>query len=68
MAKEYELKKAKKQVEIAVEEGRAIRAKGAALKATPELIELEIAQKWDGKTPSTVVVGQGRGNVLLPLR
>ncbi len=72
LAKNYELEKAKKEAEIvqvqAEAEARAVRIKGDALKSSPEVVELEIAKKWDGKAPSTVVVGKGGGNVLLPLR
>lgn len=72
LAKRYELEKAKREAEITVvnaeAEAKAVRTKGAALRSSPEVIELEIAKKWDGKTPSTVVVGKGGGNVLLPLR
>lgn len=72
LAKNYELVKAEKEAEItrvqAQAEANAVRIKGDALKASPQVIELEIAKKWDGKVPSTVVVGKGGGNVLLPLR
>lgn len=72
LAKSYELDKAKKDAEItrvqAEAEANAVRIKGDALKASAGVVELEIAKKWDGKTPTTVVVGKGGGNVLLPLR
>ncbi len=72
LAKRYELEKAKREAEITIvnaeAEAKAVRIKGDALRSAPEVIELEIAKKWDGKTPSTVVVGKGGGNVLLPLR
>ncbi len=72
LAKEYELRKATKQAEIVIVEAgavaKAIEIKGKALRMSPDVIELEIAKKWDGKTPTTVVVGKGGGNVLLPLR
>jgi hypothetical protein len=72
LAKEYELRKAKKDAEITVvnaeAEAKAVKIKGAALKTSPEVIELEIAKKWNGESPATVVVGKGGGNVLLPLR
>jgi prohibitin 2 len=72
LAKNYELDKARKESEItrvqAEAEANAVRIKGDALKASPAVVELEIAKKWDGKAPSTVVVGKGGGNVLLPLR
>ncbi len=72
LAKNYELDKAKKQAEIvqveAEAEAKAVHIKGQALKASPEVIELEIAKKWNGTPPTTVVVGKGGGNVLLPLK
>ncbi|MEB3206721.1 MAG: prohibitin family protein [Vampirovibrionales bacterium] len=72
LAKKYELEKARQEAEItrvqAEAEANAVRIKGQALKSSPEVVELEIAKKWDGKSPSTVVVGKGGGNVLLPLR
>ena len=72
LAKRYELDKARRDAEITVvnaeAEAKAVKIKGAALKSAPEVIELEIAKKWDGKAPTTVVVGKGGSNVLLPLR
>lgn len=72
LAKEYELLKAKKESEItlvnAKAEAEAVKIKGEALANSPRVIDLEIAKKWDGKTPTTVVVGSGGANVLLPLR
>lgn len=65
LAKDYELKKAQKQAEIVVVEAKAeadaVRLKGEALKRAPEVIELEIVKKWDGKSPATVVTGKGGG-------
>jgi prohibitin 2 len=47
-------------------EAKAIRIRGDALRASREVIDLTIAEKWDGKAP--LVVGGGAGaNVLLPL-
>lgn len=70
--KEYELEIAKKDAEIKVVtaegEAKAIKIKGDALKASPEVIQLEIAKKWDGKAPQSVVTGSGGANVLLPLK
>jgi prohibitin 2 len=72
LAKRYELDKARKDAEItlvnAEAEARSVKIKGDALSRSPQVIELEIAKKWDGKAPQTVVVGKGGGNVLLPLR
>ncbi len=49
-------------------EAEAIRIRALAIKDNPNLIQLQIVEKWDGKTP-LVVGGQGAGgaNVLLPL-
>jgi regulator of protease activity HflC (stomatin/prohibitin superfamily) len=72
LAKEYELKKAQKEAEITVVNARAeaesVKIKGDALASSPRVIELEIVKKWDGKTPQTVVTGQGGANILLPTR
>lgn len=72
LAKRYELDKARKDAEItlvnAEAEARSVKIKGEALSRSPQVIELEIAKKWNGEVPQTVVVGKGGGNVLLPLR
>lgn len=72
LAKTYELQKAQKEAEITVvnakAEAEAVRIKGEALKASPEVISLEISKKWNGIAPTTVVVGTGGANVLLPLK
>ena len=47
-------------------EAKAISIRGAAIKQNPGLINLQIAEKWNGVSP--LVVGAGSGsNVLLPL-
>jgi prohibitin 2 len=47
-------------------EAKSIRIRGEAIKANPGLINLQIAEKWNGVSP--LVVGAGSGsNVLLPL-
>ncbi|MEM9446093.1 MAG: prohibitin family protein [Verrucomicrobiota bacterium] len=70
--KDYELQIAEKDAQIAIVkaegEAKAIKIRGEALQASPEVIELQIAEKWDGKSPQTVVTGNGGANVLLPLR
>jgi prohibitin 2 len=73
LAKSFELDKERKQAEItlvrAEAEAKAVGIKGDALKSAPEVIQLEIAQKWDGKAPLSVSVGHGGGtNILLPLK
>ena len=71
-AKEYELKKAQKEAEITIVNAKAeaegVRIKGEALQLSPMVIQLEIAKKWDGKAPQSVVVGEGGANILLPLK
>ncbi|MGF1678640.1 MAG: prohibitin family protein [Candidatus Methylacidiphilales bacterium] len=49
-------------------EAKAARVIGETLRQNPQVIEMEIARKWDGKAPQTVVTGSGGSNVLLPLR
>jgi regulator of protease activity HflC (stomatin/prohibitin superfamily) len=72
-AKSFELDKEKKQAEItlvrAEAEAKSVGIKGEALKSAPEVIQLEIAQRWDGKAPLSVSVGNGGGtNILLPIK
>lgn len=49
-------------------EAEAIRVRGQALRETPQLVQLQIVEKWDGKAP-LVVGGQGGGSAsfILPL-
>ena len=72
LAKSFELEKEKKQAEITIvrakAEAESVRIKGEALKLSPEMIQFEIVQRWDGKSPNTVAVGQGGSNILLPLK
>lgn len=46
-------------------EANAIRIRGQALKETPQLIDLQIVEKWNGVSP--LVVGESKGNTILPL-
>lgn len=39
-------------------EAAAIRARGEALRDTPKLVELTLAEKWNGVLPTTMVPGQ----------
>jgi prohibitin 2 len=72
LAKSFELDKAKKEAEITIvkaqAEAESIKIKGEAIKAAPDVIQLEIANKWDGKTPQSVVTTTGGANILLPLK
>ncbi|MFM2295575.1 MAG: hypothetical protein RLZZ350_1988 [Verrucomicrobiota bacterium] len=48
-------------------EAESIKIRGEALKLTPAFIELQIVEKWDGKSP-LVVGGESSGaNILLPM-
>ncbi len=73
LAKSFELEKERKQAEITIvraeAEAKSVSIKGDAIKSSPEVIQLEIAQRWDGKTPLSVSVANGSGtNILLPLK
>jgi prohibitin 2 len=48
-------------------DAESIRIRGEALKLTPAFIELQIVEKWDGKTPLVVGASGGGANILLPL-
>ena len=45
-------------------EAEAIRMRGDALRENPQLVELTIAEKWDGSVPQTVVQGEGSRSVV----
>lgn len=47
-------------------EADAIRLKGDALRSNRELVDLTIAEKWDGAVPQTVVAS-GNGSSVVPL-
>lgn len=48
-------------------EAEAIRIRGEALRSNPTLIDLQIVEKWDGKSPLVVGGGAGGANMLLPI-
>lgn len=48
-------------------EAKAIEIRGHALRQSPALIQLQIVEKWDGKSPMVVGGGVSGANVLLPL-
>ena len=49
-------------------EAQAIKIRAEALSSNPKLVELTIAERWNGETPSTVVInGSSGNNILLPL-
>lgn len=72
LAKSFELEREKKEAEITIvkaeAEAKAVSIKGEALKASPQVVDFEIAQRWDGKAPLSVAVGRGGANVLLPIQ
>ena len=72
LAKTFELEREKKQAEITIvkaeAEAKSVSIKGEAIKNSKEVIELEIAQRWDGKAPLSVSVGQAGAQVLLPIQ
>lgn len=48
-------------------EAKAIAVRGEAIRANPGLIDLMIAEKWDGRTPLVVDSAKGGANILLPI-
>lgn len=73
-AQSAEIKKQQSQAEAdqilikARAEAQAIRIKSDALSGNQKLVDLTIAERWDGKSPTTVVIGDGKANILLPLK
>ena len=71
----YELQQAQieadKKVASAKGEAEAIQIRGDALAKNPEVINLELINKWDGKAPDTLVTGGNGGNaaasIVLPI-
>lgn len=73
LAKKFELEKAQKEGEItlvtAKAESEAMQLRGNAIKASPEVVQLEIIKKWDGRSPQVVSLGAGAApgaTILLP--
>jgi prohibitin 2 len=48
-------------------EAEAMKIRGEALKENPNFIQLQIVEKWDGKTPLVVGSGMNGANMLLPM-
>jgi prohibitin 2 len=48
-------------------EAKAIAVRGSAIRANPGLVDLMIAEKWDGKSPLVVGSSKGGANILLPI-
>lgn len=74
LAKQYELDKETKQAEItlvkAKAEAEAIQVTAAALAKSPSVIDLEVVKKWDGRSPTTLIVGgdnAGGAKVVFPV-
>jgi len=69
----YELQQAEveaeKQVATAKGEAEAIQIRGDALAKNPAVIQLELINKWDGKSPETLVTGGNGGvpSIVLPV-
>jgi len=49
-------------------EAQSIQIRGAALRKSPSLIQLEMVQKWDGKAPLVVGADAHSAEMILPLR
>ena len=71
LAKKYELQKEITEAEITVVKAKAdaesVRVRGEALKISPQVIELEVIKKWDGKAPTTLVTSGGGASIVLPV-
>ena len=67
----FQQQKAEIDAEIAVirakGEAESIRIRGVALATNPELIELEIVRKWNGRVPRAVGGNSGGAEMILPL-
>jgi regulator of protease activity HflC (stomatin/prohibitin superfamily) len=45
-------------------EAKSIAIRGEALRNNPNLVELTVAEKWNGKYPDTLIIGDGKGQIL----
>ena len=53
---------------LARAEAEAIRIRGDALRQNQELVSLTVAERWDGKYPTTLITGNNQGQLLqIPL-
>ena len=69
----YELQQAQveadKAVAVAKGEAEAIQIRGDALAKNPQVIQLELINKWDGHSPETLVSGgSGVPSIVLPIQ
>ena len=73
LKKEFELDSERKEAEIvavkAEAEAKAVKIRGEALVSNPLVLQLEVIKKWNGISPTTVVLGQQSdgSQVLLPI-
>jgi prohibitin 2 len=75
LKKEFELNSERKEAEIvavkAEAEAKAVKIRGEAIAANPAVMQFEIVKKWNGISPTVVVLGQdnaGSGaQVILPI-
>lgn len=72
LKKEYELASERKEAEIvavkAEAEAKAVKIRGEALVSNPLVLQLEIIKKWNGISPSVVVLGKDSADsVILPI-
>jgi prohibitin 2 len=73
LKKEYELASERKEAEIvavkAEAEAKAVKIRGEAIATNPLVLQLEIIKKWNGISPSVVVLGKdgNAANVILPI-
>ncbi len=60
---------AEKRIATAKGEAEAIQIRGDALAKNPQVIQLELINKWDGKSPETLVRGGAGGvpSIVLPI-
>jgi prohibitin 2 len=68
-AKQVAEVEAQKQVATAKGEAEAIQIRGDALAKNPSVIQLELINKWDGKSPDTLVTSGAGGvpSIVLPI-
>ena len=74
LKKEFELNSERKEAEIvavkAEAEAKAVKIRGEALVSNPLVLQLEVIKKWNGISPSVVVLGEGGANgsqIVLPI-
>lgn len=63
--REEQLKQAKIEKDIKIQqaqgEAEALRIKGNSINSNPQIIDLEAINKWDGKMPNILIMGQNGG-------